>query len=103
MSPATLEEPIKSTVPAYIMPKAYKGQMVLWYEGGVNSDSSACAAIVTQVDVRSLWLHIFKADSSAARIRTCVRHMNDPHAREAERVDEGGWDYCENGIDRPSR
>lgn len=85
------------------MPHTYIGQTVLWYEGGVRSEATAFYAHVSKVSARGLALHIWRGDSTVPMIRECVRHMDDPKAREDETVVEGRWDYCENAVDRPKR
>lgn len=75
----------------YRMPQPHVGQIVLWYEAGVRNDQRACPAIVKVVSQSSLHLFVFGIDRTFDA--DCVRHLNDPLAREGERIDQGGWDF----------
>ena len=77
----------------YRMPAAYRGQIVLWYEGGVKNESRACPAIVKVESHSSLHLRVFGLDSDFDK--ECVRHVGDPNAKEHDRINEGGWDYTD--------
>lgn len=75
----------------YKMPLPFRGEIVLWYEGGVRDESRACPAIVQVESHSSLHLKVFGIDRDFTL--TCVRHMDDPNAKEYDRTSEGGWDF----------
>ncbi len=77
------------------MPSVFRGQVVLWYEGGTRDESRACPAIVKVESHSSLHLKVFGLDHDFDQ--TCVRHMADPYAKEYDRINEGGWDFTPTG------
>ncbi len=76
----------------FLMPRVYIGQIVCWYEGG-SKGREPQAAIVTATHQRSLNLNIFDQRSYNMRVRDGVRHLNDPDARDSEKIEVGLWDF----------
>lgn len=74
----------------YKMPAVRRGEIVDWFEGGVRNDERGCAAIVKVVGHNTLHLKVFGLDHDFDQ--TCVKHIDDPAAKEYDRVQEGGWD-----------
>lgn len=77
----------------YKMPQCFRGQIVRWYESGVKDDSRACPAIVLIENHSSLHVRVFGVEGNFDK--TCVRHVNDPNAKEYDRINEGGWDFTQ--------
>lgn len=75
----------------YRMPVPYRGQLVLYYEGGVRNEDRACPAIVKAESHSSLHLHVFGQDNQFDV--TCVRHLDDPNTKEWDKIENGGWDF----------
>jgi hypothetical protein len=84
------------TVP-FTMPKVFRGQIVLWYQQGVRNESTACPALVKVEGQSSLHLKVFGIDGELDY--TCVRHMDDPNAREYDRTENGLWDHANRKIE----
>lgn len=78
---------------SWVMPKVFKGQMVLWYPGGVQVDDRALPAVIVQANHRSLWLVVL--DPNGIRAVEGVRHMADPDVKDAERMDDGCWELTQ--------
>lgn len=76
----------------YKVPVPFRGQIVLWYPNGCRNEESACPAIVKVNGHSSVHLKVFTIDREVDY--TCVRHMDDPNAREYDRIEGGGWDFA---------
>jgi hypothetical protein len=88
MSTAVATKPeVKSEVK---MPVVRRGDVVIWYEGGVRNEERSAPAMVLKVQHNSLSLRVFGLENDLRF--DCVKHMDDPYAREYERATEGGWD-----------
>ena len=77
---------------SYKMPVPYRGQTVLWYEGGVRNEDRATPAVVLVESHSSLRLRVLGFDGTFDK--ECVRHLDDPIAKEYDKINEGGWDFC---------
>src|SRR5687768_11886986 len=101
MSTATAEQEPKTVAPIakpWRMPEAGVGQTVLWHPSGLRGDREPLAAIASQVNHRSLSLHIMDAESSVFKVRACVRHVDDPEAKDDDRLDNGAWEYTKDTL-----
>ena len=76
----------------YKAPVPHRGEIVLWYEGGTRNEARACPAIVKVENHASVHLKVFGIDHDFDQL--CVKHMDDPNAKEYDRINEGGWDFC---------
>ena len=96
MSVDTLETPKVEAPKGYKMPPVKLGCIVLWYEGGVKApDRLPKPAIVTGAFPRNVSLSVFEIGAFNSRPFEGVRHIDDPDMREADRLENGAWDYCE--------
>lgn len=78
----------------YRMPVPYRGQIVLWYEGGVKNEDRAAPAVVLVENHSSLHLRVLGPEGNFDK--TCVKHVDDPTAKEYDRIQEGGWNFTTN-------
>lgn len=76
----------------YRMPTVRRGEIVDWYEGGSKNDDLAKPAIVLVATQGSLHLKVF--DTNRDFTKECVKHIDDPFAKEYDRIQEGCWDFA---------
>lgn len=74
------------------MPDVFVGQTVLWYPHA-DRNQPGHAALVTQINHGSLELSVLHPDKHMLLIKEGVKHLGDPHAKDPERVENGGWDH----------
>ena len=92
---STLTALEKTKLAAYRMPEPFDGQTVLWFPEGKRDvgEYPHFAGIVIRKGYNSLELNVLRPDSKPTHF-IGVRHVDDPHVREAD-LQNGAWDFTE--------
>lgn len=71
------------------------GDPIVWFHGG-DREGTPFPGVVTRVDTGTqVTANLFTFESQQMIVRFGAKHLDDPTAKEHERLSNGGWDYPE--------